>query len=429
MSEVVQTRELPVEGAQRLTLDECIADTGIENTVVKGYWKPAWERNFLGMWQHIRPDTRNLREVLFKSDGETAVIVGTGPSLDRNIDEMLAADRSRFKLIACTSALNPLLVRGLEPDLAVINDGQPWITDWHVKGLEQMICAAHDGRGFPLALQTTAHPSTASGWPSRLLFYHDSDPGDSLIGGPGSRALNGTSEAGENGGLVYRHLKDIVGIPVSGCTTNCAARIAVLMGCHRVILLGTDFAFPVIDGIPRSHCTKYSYQHGEWRPREVDPEFYIKKARYLLHICKGGCWYTITRWSPTDPLVWDSDLAKCPECHEETDHVPVSGEYMFYMNQAMLIATTRPKVELDDRIVDRPFILINATGAGSLRGCKQATFAEALDLVLVEVPAVPGATAETVALVEPVEVPEAEPTPEAKPPVESVSAIEAPNEG
>ena len=63
------------------------------------------------------------------------------------------------------------------------------------------------------------------------------------------------------------------------------------------------------------------------------------------------------------------------------------------MNQSMLIANTMPRVELDDKIVDRPFILINATGAGSLRGCKQATLAEALEI---EVPGIPVATVETV---------------------------------
>ena len=74
---------------------------------------------------------RNVRSIAAEADaavlrdafgGLPALVIGAGPSLDRNIAD-IAAHRDRALIIAADTALRPLLAAGIPVVLYTINDG------------------------------------------------------------------------------------------------------------------------------------------------------------------------------------------------------------------------------------------------------------------------------------------------------------------
>jgi hypothetical protein len=315
----------------------------------------------------FRPDTMNLRQLMFTHDDETCVVVSTGPSLDEDVKAMKAADRSAFKVIATTSALNPLLANGITPDYAAIDDGAHWISELHYKGLE------------------TAHPRTSEDWPGPRYYYHDFCPSENFL---------------STEGLPMEVFPQFPAIPVSGCTTNVAIQIALFLGFKRAVLVGTDLSFPG----ERSHCTKYERDMepseeslerakalvreqteachveslGAWKPKPINEEFYRKKAGWIAHMCPKGCAYAIQEWKPGQPL--DNGPTKCagPGCNEEMRHIPTSAEYMFYVNCLFELVQNRLRIKVDGNEEDRQMQVINATSDGIVTMLRCAPFAEAI---------------------------------------------------
>lgn len=356
MNDLVPTAAEQTEGPRAFSIPEAIKEGGIENTRITDFWRPRWEHNFVSGYHLIRPDTMNLRVLSMKHDKQAILVVSTGPSLDRNIEELKQLDRSGFGIMASTSALNPLIVNGIIPDYAIINDGAPWVADLHFAGLEAEL------EKVPLIIATTCHPTTAERYPGPRLYYHDFAPDDPLLSPEG---------------LLYRMLPQFTGIPVGGCTTNCAVRVSVMLGFTRMVLIGSDLAFPG----GRSHCTKYERGEVEWEPLPINEEFYKKKARWLFHTCPKGCTYVVHEWEPDKPIEWDDKLKACADCKAEMRHVATSAEYMFYLSNLINVAEAgRMKVDINGDAQIRDYRVINATGDGIATLMENAPLAEAFTL-------------------------------------------------
>jgi hypothetical protein len=91
---------------------------------------------------YLRNTLRNLPRLLEEADVDAlfgtfadvpAVIVGAGPSLDRNIAN-LVSERHRLLIIATDTAVRPLSAAGLVPDLVVVVDPGP-LNARHFEGL------------------------------------------------------------------------------------------------------------------------------------------------------------------------------------------------------------------------------------------------------------------------------------------------------
>ncbi|MBL0571122.1 DUF115 domain-containing protein [Aeromonas hydrophila] len=149
------------------------------------------------------------------AQGKQALIVASGPTLQHNLTTLqaqLQRRRQDFLLISVDTALAFLLGHGIRPDIVVTIDD------------------AIDGNRLPAAqsAQTT-------------LVYYPTVPTAALL------AWQGPRKTAYSRSPMYQQLRQTLPKGVlhsGGSVIHPAVDLAVQMGCHQVILLGTDFAFP-----------------------------------------------------------------------------------------------------------------------------------------------------------------------------------------
>lgn len=176
------------------------------------------------------PGIEDLKDVF---RGIPALIVGAGPSLDQEL-ENIKKNNDKFVVIAADAALKPLLKAGVRVDYVTsierLNDYQrPFF-----EGLPQL---ETELVAFPVVL------------PSQFELY------------PGKKRL------------VYRNYSYFAYFEKSwpkgilkcgGSTSHLALRLADYMGCSRIFLVGIDSAYENQKGtdLYRSHCSNTG--HAEW---------------------------------------------------------------------------------------------------------------------------------------------------------------------
>ncbi|OPZ85432.1 MAG: hypothetical protein BWY74_03917 [Firmicutes bacterium ADurb.Bin419] len=160
---------------------------------------------------NLQGNNPNVGVFFEKFKGIPVVIVSTGPSLDENID-LLKEVKGKALIFAVGSALRPLLVRNIVPDLFIIIDPKNETLN-QIKGFEDI--------GIPMIYLSSIYPGT-------VLSYN----------GPKFIACY------EKGQL--KTGKDNYLIDPGGSVSTTALDIAIKMGCSTIILIGQDLAF--IDG-------------------------------------------------------------------------------------------------------------------------------------------------------------------------------------
>jgi len=105
----------------------------------------TWKRNLADNSQHIHWDLMDAAN----TDDRIGIVVGAGPSLDKNWDTLINLDRSRFFKIAVTTILPRFVSEGILPDyLVVTGEGDGGVIDF--KGADM-------GR-ITTIMSTTANP-------------------------------------------------------------------------------------------------------------------------------------------------------------------------------------------------------------------------------------------------------------------------------
>jgi hypothetical protein len=187
---------------------------------------------------------RNVKAIAAEADAGTlrgafpgvpAIVVGAGPSLDRNIDE-IAAHRGRAIVIAADTALRPLLAAAVAPDLVVaVDPGEAnarHLTDltacpatWLVAegSVDPAALAAFAGRSFVCRV-ASHHP-----WP--WLQGHGIERGT---------------------------------LRAWGSVLTTAFDLALVMGCDPIVFAGADLAFT--GGQPYARKTTYE---SDWRREQA----------------------------------------------------------------------------------------------------------------------------------------------------------------
>jgi len=354
---VTEVAETPVQRVERIfSVDSAIETGGLTNKRVIDYQGPKWIRNSYAIAHMVDPVHENLRSMWGQFEGMTAVIASTGPSLDRNIEELKRCDREKFRLFATTSALNPLVANGIIPDFAAINDNAANIAAIHFDDLTEYLT------DVPLILSTCSAYRTVRNWPGPKLYYNDFGDGVEF-------------PLFETGGILTTQYPEFWNVPVAGCTTNLATRVAApLMGFSRVIHIGMDLGFdPVLES---GHCTKYDRdESGEWVARPPVKGFYQAKAQWLMHACPNGCEHCVVDWAPGEP-VENEKWVKCDNCKTELRHIPTSSEYLFYYRNILHIAGQREvgvAHPITGEMKQYPVEVLNGTGGGiglSLKQCR-----------------------------------------------------------
>lgn len=165
--------------------------------------------------------------------GTPAVIAAAGPSLDRNLHDLHLV-RDRALIVACDTALRPLLSLGVEPQLAVAID--PSVANACHLG------ALHEPRRTWLAAEASLHPPAFAHFDGRTFFFRigDHEPWPWLRAAGLERLL----------------------VRVWGSVITAALDLVLRMGCDPVIIAGADLAFT--GGRPYCRGTTLEAQWASW---------------------------------------------------------------------------------------------------------------------------------------------------------------------
>ena len=143
---------------------------------------------------------------------QTAVVVSAGPSLDKNIDGLKKAEGKAF-IIATITALKPLALKGIKPDITVITDGKK------------------DGRYMSEAASKSVPMICSPICGYEILQLHT---GDKLFVGGDCNHIDAFME---------EQKVPFEGINAGGSVANACYTVARECGCNTVILVGQDLAY------------------------------------------------------------------------------------------------------------------------------------------------------------------------------------------
>jgi len=145
--------------------------------------------------------------------GIPAVVVSTGPSLDKNV-ELLNEIRDRALIIAVETSLKPLLKRGIEPHIVCTGDPQE-ANYRHIKGT--------DAPNTYLVVEPQAPPKSIAEWTGRVFICSFGD-------------------------FMMRWVESVIGergtLKSWGSVATMAYDIALKVGADPIIFIGQDLSFP-----------------------------------------------------------------------------------------------------------------------------------------------------------------------------------------
>ncbi|WP_341523205.1 6-hydroxymethylpterin diphosphokinase MptE-like protein [Pseudomonas sp. G.S.17] len=157
----------------------------------------------------------DVAELFGSQSGREIFVIGTGPSLEQHFDKLLAVrgQPQRPLFICVDTAYQPLIARGIRPDLVVTIDQR--ISDRHLP--------AADSAGIRLVYLPLSDPQVVSAWQGKRYVGLSPSP-------------------------VYAQLRQRVQrgvLAAGGSVIHPAVDLAVKMGAAQITLFGVDFAFPM----------------------------------------------------------------------------------------------------------------------------------------------------------------------------------------
>lgn len=202
-----------VEWLRQITENEISVLSVVKNTELS-YSQEFFRNMMANLWNYMSHSTlEKLRQAMepVKEKGIPAVIVAAGPSLNKNM-EILKQYRRRAFIIACDSALNPLLGKGIIPDLAIsVDSHKP--SDLFARKETKKI-------PFVLCLQT-------------VRWFQSVHEGKKFYFGDNNLTLNIMQGYGKNPGT----------LETSGSVANNAFSLAKELGFQTMILIGQDLSY------------------------------------------------------------------------------------------------------------------------------------------------------------------------------------------
>lgn len=211
-------------------------------------------RNFLRNDFHLlteAPTPRPLKPM-------PVFVVGSGPSLDRNIED-IRRNRENVILMSCGTSLRPLLEAGMVPDFHCEIEN---VED--IGTILEMLAEEHDLSGIPLIAASTVRQNVLDLFDRVILFWRDTVvPTRLLARQEDTLAMTGPT------------------------VTNLAIRAALSMGFYEFYLFGVDLGSPDPD---KHHAKGSIYNTSEdeyWKSGAAMEPFLIEQPGNM-----GGTIYT-----------------------------------------------------------------------------------------------------------------------------------------
>ena len=154
-------------------------------------------------------------------------VVGSGPSLDESIT-YIRKHANQAIIVACGSAVSPLLAAGIIPDFHIIQE-RAWEKDWVYGPKNQK-----NFNKIRLLKLNVVSPNNDSYYKETFVFQKFMDPGSTLLGAgfPATQGVNPT-------------------------VTNTGVAFAIELGADEIYLFGVDYGSPANKGQWHSRNTLY----------------------------------------------------------------------------------------------------------------------------------------------------------------------------
>lgn len=205
-------------------------------------WVAIWTRNIAENY-YLMKHAESIKILKDVCKDTTAVIVGAGPSLDKNIDEL---KNINALIISTDRAYKSLFARGIEPDLIVSIDCHDDLILAYLNNV--------NSKKHILVLNSAADYKIARQWAGKIYYFNMGHAGIQFC----DRVLP----------FLFPNFMAVANV---GCVANTALIIANWIGCKSLILAGCDFSYPN----EKVSCDIYDFIDGKFQKIEVD-----EKARF-----------------------------------------------------------------------------------------------------------------------------------------------------
>lgn len=187
--------------------DYIVANQNIQNRFGKDY-----NRNIFNNLKYI-PESLSFEDLISKMPEDIpAIIVAAGPSLDRNINDLRDA-KGKSIIISTDTALRPLALAGIEPDIAVIMDGKK----------DKRYLSEVASRSVPLFCTPKSGETFMNLHIGKKFFSND--------------GCDHIKRFMEKAGCMFQALS------TGGSVANACFGLAKRLHCKRIILVGQDLAY------------------------------------------------------------------------------------------------------------------------------------------------------------------------------------------
>ena len=253
----------------------------------------VWQRNFL----------RN-QEVIQKNPGVIAlknrfrdipcIVVGAGPSLDKNIRYLRKACE-RAVILCCDAALKPLLSHGIVPHFVLVLDPQEEIARF-LSNVPQ--------KGITLVVPTIVHPNILELWKEEILFFNKFAPDIPTL-------------------VEIQKMVPQIGILTPGGTVlSVTYDLAFQAGCNPILFAGQDLSYPKKNS--HSHGTEAGGKGLKSTVEKqkdsiiLEKDMNNKQLRTLKSMSVSKQWFSwaFTTWKRDNPV----SVSNCSEAGILTDH-------------------------------------------------------------------------------------------------------------
>ena len=253
----------------------------------------VWQRNFL----------RN-QEVIQKNPGVIAlknrfrdipcIVVGAGPSLDKNIRYLRKACEKAV-ILCCDAALKPLLSHGIVPNFVLVLDPQEEIARF-LSNVPQ--------KGITLVVPTIVHPNILELWKEEILFFNKFAPDIPTL-------------------VEIQKMVPKIGILTPGGTVlSVTYDLAFQAGCNPILFAGQDLSYPKKNS--HSHGTEANGKGLKSTVEKqkdsivLEKDMNNKQLRTLKSMSVSKQWFSwaFTTWKRDNPV----SVSNCSEAGILTDH-------------------------------------------------------------------------------------------------------------
>ena len=253
----------------------------------------VWQQNFQANRNAVE---RNPGVIVLKNKfrGLPCIVVGAGPSLDKNICFLHRA-QNKAVIISCDAALKPLIGQGIVPDFVVCLDPQEEISRF-------LVNVPH--KGITLVVPSIVHPHVIKLWENDVLFFNKFAPEIPTL-------------------VEIQKVVPHIGILTPGGTVlSVTYDLAFQAGGSPIIFIGQDLSYP----------KKKSHSHGSDAAGQglkvmmekqkdhlvLETDINGQSLRTLKSMSVSKQWFNwaFTTWKRENPL----SVFNCSEAGILTDH-------------------------------------------------------------------------------------------------------------